>query len=103
MNDLIAIKSGALGDREAMPKLNASELGYRKDEKALYIGTESENIRLCGEEDATAIKNLQTSVSDQSTRIETLEKKPEYYSKTDIDGIISGITARLDALENPSA
>ena len=35
MNDLITIKSGALGDREAMPKLNKYELGYITDKKEL--------------------------------------------------------------------
>lgn len=47
MSDLITIKSGALGDREEMPSLAIGELGYRTDEKALYIGTTEGNVKLC--------------------------------------------------------
>lgn len=51
MADVITIKSGALGDRTKMPNLNENELGYRTDEKALYIGTKDGNVRLCGADD----------------------------------------------------
>ena len=80
MADTITIKSGALGGRVSMPKLGDDELGYHTDEKALYIGTESGNERLCGAND----------VSELNAKIEALGKR------------IDDITARLDALENPS-
>lgn len=51
MNDLIQIKSGAKGDRTEMPDLIENELGFCKDEKALYIGTAGGNVRLCGADD----------------------------------------------------
>ena len=51
MTDLVQVKSGVLGDRTEMPDLVENELGYRKDEKALYIGTSSGNVRLCGADD----------------------------------------------------
>ena len=60
MADLIRIKGGALGNRVQMPQLRydkekGHEIGYRSDEKALYIGTADGNVRLCGAEDLTEI------------------------------------------------
>lgn len=80
MADLITIKSGALGDRQAMPKLNTDELGYCTDEEALYIGTESENKRLCG-------------VKDKADIIAQIDA---------LSNCIEEITARLVALETPT-
>ena len=71
MADSITIKSGSLGSRDEMPKLTANELGYRTDEKALYIGTTGGNVKLC---DAN-------------------------FTKAYVDGLIATINARLDALE----
>ena len=85
MNDLITIKSGALGSKTEMPKLAEDELGYITDKKELCIGTVGGNLRLCGAGD--------------EERIKALENKPEYYSKTEVDDIISGIVARLETLE----
>lgn len=50
MNDLMKIKGGS----GKTPTLQDKELGYNRDEKALYIGTPSGNERLCGAEDADA-------------------------------------------------
>lgn len=80
MTDLITIKSGALGDRQAMPKLSTDELGYRTDEEALYIGTEQGNKRLCGANDK----------ADIIAQIDVLSN------------CIEEITARLVALETPT-
>lgn len=82
MADSVKIKSGALGDRSQMPKLaydetNGSELGFRTDEKALYIGTKEGNVRLCGAGDIAAIR--------------------EY-----IDGLVAGINTRIDTLTAPN-
>lgn len=46
MATTIKIKSGTLGNRTAMPKLEVDELGYRRDEEALYIGTSDGNVKL---------------------------------------------------------
>lgn len=121
MADLIAIKSGALGDRSTMPNLNKDELGFRTDEKALYIGTDNGNVRLCGAEDLVKLNNLSTTVgaisatvNGQSTTISTLNSKINEQSTT-INGLntlisslqgqisainaqIQNITARLDDL-----
>ena len=83
MADLIKIRSGALGNRSTMPKLNEDELGYCTDTKELYIGTDSENVRLCGVNDLAIIQNLQATISSLSKAIED-------------------ITARLGKLEKPS-
>ena len=79
------VRSGALGSRKEMPKLDIDELGYRTDEKALYIGTESGNERLCGVGDAGNI-----DIGAINAEISQI--------KNDITSII----ARLDALEKPS-
>ena len=70
MADLIKIKGGS-GD---IPTLQDRELAYSKDEKALYIGTEDGNERLCGALDVNQI----------NTRIDAISK------------LIEEITARLE-------
>ena len=46
MADLIKIKGG----KGTVPTLQDKELGYSRDEQALYIGTENGNVKLCGAE-----------------------------------------------------
>ena len=75
MADLITIKGG----NGAVPTLQDRELAYRKDEKALYIGTNGVNVRLCGEGDAVKIDTILTAISEINTKIDE-------------------ITTRLDAL-----
>ena len=84
MADLIKIKSGAKGNRETMPKLETGELGYETDEKALYIGTASGNVRLCGVDELvkradiyTKIDNITTQLGELKTRLEALETPGE--------------------------
>ena len=72
MADLITIKGGS-GD---VPKLQPRELAYRKDEKALYIGTEDGNVKL-GDAEVKAMKAY-------------------------VDGLVATINARLTALEKPN-
>jgi hypothetical protein len=70
----IKIKSGALGDRAEMPKLEDDELGYRKDTKELYIGASNGNVRLCGADDVSAltneINNLKSAIDEILARLE---------------------------------
>lgn len=75
MADLITIKSGSFNGRSTMPRLSVDELGYQKDEQALYIGTESGNIRLCGVEDAAKINSLNATIDSLSARLEALENQ----------------------------
>ena len=70
MADLIKIKGG----KGETPKLTNRELGYNEDEKALYIGTENGNVRLCGADD---ISGIQALITDINTRLEALEKPSE--------------------------
>ena len=51
MADLIRIKGGT----GTVPALQDRELAYNKDERALYIGTGSGNIRLCGAGDVATL------------------------------------------------
>lgn len=63
MSDSIKIKSGTLGNRTSMPNLSVDELGYQKDNEALYIGTEQGNKKV--------------GDAKWETRINALETKPE--------------------------
>ena len=107
MADLIAIKSGALSDRSTMPKLNNDELGYRTDEKALYIGTDNGNVRLCGAEDLVKLNNLSTAVGTISatvnginTTITTLNSKINEQSTTinGLNTLISSLQGQISAI-----
>ena len=80
MADLIKIKGGS-GD---VPTLQDRELAYRRDEKALYIGTKDGNVRLCGIDELVKIAdiyakidNITTQLSELHTRLEALEAPTE--------------------------
>ena len=92
MADSIKIKSGALGDREKMPTLQydkekGSEIAFRTDTEELFIGTSGGNKRLCGVGDMAEIDGKLNNILSQISII---------------NGQISDITARLDALTTPS-
>lgn len=100
MADLIKIKGGS-GN---VPTLQDRELAYKKGEKALYIGTESENVRLCGAGDKadinsridlinTEINNHKANLNSISTEISNIKAEI-----TKINSNIANINARLDAL-----
>lgn len=90
MNDLILIKTGALGGRDAMPKLNEGELGYRTDTKELYVGTKEGNVRLCGAGD---LNEINAKIASVNALIITNNGKIAEIEKT-----LGEILARLDAL-----
>ena len=71
MSDLIQIKSGTLGSKSAMTKLSEDELGYLKDKKELYIGTEGGNSRLCGADDIANIDAKMAEIEAEIERIKT--------------------------------
>jgi hypothetical protein len=91
MDDTIRIRSGALNGRNEMPKLKyaevvngeqkGSELGFKTDEIALYIGTKNGNVRLCGANDITEltalIGGINARIDDIITRLEALEEPSE--------------------------
>lgn len=52
MNDTIKIKGG-IGET---PELQDRELGYNREEKALYIGTPDGNVKLCSADDIAELK-----------------------------------------------
>lgn len=77
MADLIRIKGGS-GN---VPTLQDRELAYKKDEKALYIGADGANVRLCGAGDKAElnakIDALNLSIDDIIARLEALEPSKE--------------------------
>ena len=108
MADTIRIKGGN-GD---VPTLQDREIAYRKDEKALYIGTGAGNIRLCGADDK---KNSDDEIQGLNKRVAALESKQASANsileninaeiaamKSEIATSLATINARLDALEHPS-
>ena len=75
MADTIQIKGG----RGDVPRLADRELGYNKEEKALYIGTENGNVKLFGSsgtDHEARIAALETKVDDIIARLAELEKPP---------------------------
>ena len=111
MDDLIAIKSGALGTRTEMPKLNKDELGFRTDAKELHIGTEGGNVRLCGAGDLAEAKayadgkiaGVNALINTINTEITNIKATASGSNAkiTEIEGTLAEIIARLDALEQP--
>ena len=73
MNDLIKIKGG----KGNVPVLQDKELGYSRDEKALYIGTPDGNIKLCCADDAQKILALETELESVKARLKDLEEGSE--------------------------
>lgn len=59
MKDPIQIRAGKLDGRKEMPRLADYEIAYQMEEKAMYIGTPTGNVKLGGitEEERTAIIN----------------------------------------------
>lgn len=87
MADLIRIKGGS-GN---VPTLQDRELAYSKVEKALYIGTENGNVRLCSAEDVTEINAEINNINTEINNIKVVI--------AEINSAIASINARLDALE----
>lgn len=65
MADLITIKGGT-GN---VPTLQDREIAYSKDEKALYIGTSNGNVRLCGADDISELRQL---INNINTRLDAM-------------------------------
>ena len=65
MADSIKIKGGS----GSVPTLQDREIAYSKDEKALYIGTENGNVRLCGADD---ISQLTALINDIIARLDAI-------------------------------
>ena len=114
MADLIKIKGG----NGNVPELQDKELGYRKDEKALYIGTDNGNMRLCGANDKAELKtyidayieanNAKNNETDQliiaiNNQIATLENSVATITAkvADLEEAVANINSRLDAMTTP--
>ena len=81
MADKIKIKGG----NGAVPALDDREMAYSKDEKALYIGTGSENIKLCNAE----LSNATPSIA-----------QPQLEGTEDISGVINAFNNLISALKD---
>lgn len=82
------------GNKAGMPALRDRELGYCKDEKALYIGTANGNVRLCGADDSGRIDALETTTGTHTTQISSLQNTTGTQTTQ-----ISGLSASLSSLE----
>lgn len=114
MADLIKIKGG----NGNVPELQDRELGYRKDEEALYIGADNENLRLCGAKDKAELKsyidayieanNGKNSETDQliiaiNNQIATLENSVATITAKvlNLEESVATINSRLDDMTTP--
>ena len=79
MADLIKIKGGD----GTVPKLQDRELAYSRDEEALYIGTDNENVRLCGKNDLAMIQELNATITSLSNTISTMNARLETLEKSE--------------------
>ena len=86
-----------------MPTLPENELGYQTEEKALYIGTSNDNVRLCGAGDPEVVKKCAKEVENLQEAVKG------FVSKEYVDGIVEQINTQLteinetlSALETPS-
>lgn len=79
MADTILLKGGNLA---TMPQLLDREVVVAKDKKALYIGIDGVNTRLCGADDLKTVKTL-----------------PELAEDSDLATVISAYNSLLSALK----
>ena len=61
------------GSKSTMPTLQDREFGYCKDEKALYIGADGANVKLCDADDPARITALETQTSTLSDSLSDLQ------------------------------
>lgn len=71
MADLIIIKGGK-GD---VPQLQDKELGYSRDEKALYIGTANGNVKLCNADDIFTILSHANTLTEHKKELDDIKKR----------------------------
>lgn len=74
MNDSVRIRSGALNGRAEMPRLkyaetingekHGAEIGFNTEEKAIYIGTESGNVKVGDSAWEERIKVLEAKIAE---------------------------------------
>ena len=100
MNDSVRIRSGALNGRAEMPRLkyaetingekHGAEIGFNTEEKAIYTGTDSGNVKVGDSAWEERIKTCESQITAINARIDELNVS------------IAEIIARLDALTTPS-
>lgn len=88
MADSIKFKRGA---KAKLPKLDYGEPAFVSDEKELYIGTESGNIKLTSRSE---IEDLETKNNELSSQLEDMA---EYLNYMPING---GTFENIDGNEN---
>ena len=86
MDDLILIKGGTSGS-----KLKEREVAYHTAEKALYIGAESGNIRLCGADDVSKIDGKLTA--------EPVEFQASLEADAEIGEVVTAFNNLISALK----
>lgn len=109
MADSLQIRGG---NKATMPVLQIREIAYCKDEKALYIGTSSGNVKLCDADDPDRIAALETTTATQTAQIGTLETsvagkltatpaaaQSELAAQADLAAVIAAYNALLAALK----
>ena len=80
-----------------MPTLRARELAYCKDEKALYIGDGSENIKLCTAGETEELAGRTEALEDAMP--EKLTAMSELADSADLAAVISAHNDLIAALK----
>lgn len=110
MADTIQIRAG---NKANMPKLADRELGYVRDEKALYIGTAGGNVKLCDADLEGTVSALGSTVTEHGTRLyaqqQALEGKltadkvaaqADMAATADLTAVIAGFNNLIAAMKS---
>ena len=88
MNDLIRIRATKEGVQPAAT-LENRELGYYTDEKALYIGVNRQNIKLCQADDVGRVATKVEALSDDADILQVVAKVNEIISALQDSGLMN--------------
>lgn len=95
MADKIQIRAG---NREGMPTLTDRELGYVRDENALYIGTPTGNKDITGEL-KQAVVELQAALNGKLTAT-PVAAQAAIASDADLAAVVSAVNALIAAMKS---
>lgn len=110
MADTIQIRAG---NKANMPKLADRELGYVRDEKALYIGTAGGNVKLCDADLEGTVNKLGDTVNAQGETLSAQQQALEgkltaskvaaqgaVSAEADLAAVVAGFNNLIEAMKS---